>query len=106
MSFLKDKTLIKLCILQQINKADCESYHLVKKLNGLFAFNINNIYPIIYSLFNDGYIETYDVEESGIKEKYYTLSMRGREYFNELDEEFNMMKKSYSKLVEEDKENE
>lgn len=105
MSFLKDKILIRLSILQLIESKDYESYLLVKKLNDLFGFDINNIYPIIYALVNEGYLETYDIENKGKKEKYYTLSIRGKDYYNELNEEFAKINKNFKKLKKEGKQN-
>lgn len=99
MNHLNQKDLIKLCVLHLINKKDYESYHLVKKLNDVFKFKINYIYPIIYRFINEGYIETYDVEENGNKDKYYILSARGKEYYQQTYDEWLYFQDKFNNLV-------
>lgn len=102
MEFFNQRIHRELCLLHLINKQDYESYHLMKKLNDTFNIDINQFYATTHSLVNIGYLESYDVEKNGKKEKHYLLSSRGKDYYEQLIKDWHDFQHAFNLLISEE----
>ena len=80
-----NKGILELVILRQISHNDMYGYELVKKLREYYVdVDISVYYSILRRLHKKELLQCYEIEESkGPKRKYYHLTDRGKEYFQQ-----------------------
>ena len=83
------KGVLELCVLSLLHRADFYGYELVEKISKFINISEGTIYPLLRRFRTEGYVTTY-LEESqeGPPRKYYRLTDRGKEVFEELELEW------------------
>ncbi|NLK44739.1 MAG: PadR family transcriptional regulator [Tissierellia bacterium] len=83
------KGVLELCVLSLLNRKDFYGYELVDHISKYINISEGTIYPLLRRFRSEGYVTTY-LEESqeGPPRKYYKLTDRGKEAFEELDIEW------------------
>ncbi len=83
------KGVFELCVLSLLNRKDFYGYELVDHISKYINISEGTIYPLLRRFRSEGYVTTY-LEESqeGPPRKYYKLTDRGKEAFEELDIEW------------------
>lgn len=83
------KGVLELCVLSLLHRADFYGYELVEKISKFINISEGTIYPLLRRFRTEGYVTTY-LEESqeGPPRKYYKLTDRGKEVFEELELEW------------------
>lgn len=79
------KGVLELCVLSLLDRRDHYGYELVEKISKFINISEGTIYPLLRKLRTEGYVSTY-LEESqeGPPRKYYKLTEKGKEVFEEL----------------------
>lgn len=79
------KGVLELCVLSLLDRKDFYGYELVEKISQYINISEGTIYPLLRRFRTEGYVSTY-LEESqeGPPRKYYKLTNRGKEVFEEL----------------------
>ncbi|MFA8437758.1 PadR family transcriptional regulator [Pueribacillus sp. YX66] len=96
------KGVLELCVLVLISKRDQYGYELVQNISKRIDVAEGTIYPLLRRLTKEGYFTTYLAESSeGPSRKYYSLTDKGRQYMDELIEQWKMFSKSVNELIEE-----
>lgn len=83
------KGVLELCVLSLLHRRDFYGYELVEHISQYINISEGTIYPLLRKFRTEGYVTTY-LEESqeGPPRKYYELTKRGREVFEELEIEW------------------
>lgn len=83
------KGVLELCVLSLLLKRDFYGYELVEHISEYISISEGTIYPLLRKFRNEGYVTNY-LEESqeGPPRKYYTLTPRGKEAYEQLDLEW------------------
>lgn len=83
------KGVLELCVLSLLDRRDFYGYELVEHISEFINISEGTIYPLLRKFRTEGYVTNY-LEESqeGPPRKYYRLTERGEEVFEELSIEW------------------
>lgn len=83
------KGVLELCVLSLLDRRDFYGYELVEHISEYISISEGTIYPLLRKFRNEGYVTNY-LEESqeGPPRKYYKLTSRGKEVYEQLDLEW------------------
>lgn len=96
------KGALELCVLSQLVRGDKYGYELTEKISGKMSIASGTLYPILRKLKEDDYVTTYLVEsESGPARKYYQLTGKGKQYQNDVYQEWKSFIGAVYQLIEE-----
>lgn len=83
------KGALELCVLSQLVTGDKYGYELTDRISVEMSIAGGTLYPILRKLKEDDYVTTYLVEsESGPARKYYQLTDKGKQYQENLKQEW------------------
>ncbi|WP_040379229.1 PadR family transcriptional regulator [Dethiobacter alkaliphilus] len=92
-----DKSLMTgsttMLILKLLETGDMYGYQMIdeleKRSENVFTLKAGTLYPILHTLEQQGLVESYEgVSDSGRARKYYHITKRGKEYFQEKNSEW------------------
>ena len=95
----------EMLVLYLLSKEDLYGYQITQafaqKSNGVYTMLEGSLYPILYKLTEAGYISDY-TKPAGKRRvrRYYHLEEKGREYYNEIIAEYDMITESISKILD------
>lgn len=95
----------ELLVLHLLQSHDYYGYEITqefsKKSDGEYTILEGSLYPILYRLVDEGYISDY-TETVGKRRvrKYYHLEDKGREYYNEVLNEYTTVTKAIFKILD------
>lgn len=96
------KGVLELCVLVLISKEDQYGYELVQNISQRIDIAEGTIYPLLRRLTKEGYFTTYLAESSeGPSRKYYSITEKGKQYMEQLVEEWKSFSKSVNEFIEE-----
>lgn len=82
---------LNILVLLLIQRKDMYGYAVIKEMEikskGTFTMNEGELYPVLHSLENKGFLESYWKDEDDIEKKYYRLTRKGREHLKTKAEE-------------------
>ena len=83
------KGVLELCVLSLLNRRDFYGYELVEHISEYISISEGTIYPLLRKFRNEGYVTNYLQEsQEGPPRKYYKLTPRGKEVYEQLDLEW------------------
>ena len=83
------KGVLELCVLSLLQKRDFYGYELVEHISEYISISEGTIYPLLRKFRNEGYVTNYLQEsQEGPPRKYYKLTPRGKEVYEQLDLEW------------------
>ena len=83
------KGVLELCVLSLLSRRDFYGYELVDHISKYINISEGTIYPLLRRFRSEGYVTTYLKEsQEEPPRKYYKLTDRGKEAFEELDIEW------------------
>ncbi|MCM2535804.1 PadR family transcriptional regulator [Neobacillus pocheonensis] len=96
------KGALELCVLVYTLKKDRYGYELVHSISDKIQIAEGTVYPLLRRLTNEGYFATYLSEsKEGPPRKYYQLTKSGREYLDQLVQEWQQFSQSVNEIIEE-----
>jgi len=94
------KGVLELCILVILDKKDCYGYELVQTVSRHIAISEGSVYPLLRRLTKEEYFTTYLQESTeGPPRKYYSLTVKGKTYLNQLIEEWNEFSTGVNQII-------
>jgi DNA-binding PadR family transcriptional regulator len=104
---MKNKELLKgstsTLVLSVINSEDMYGYKIIKELEArsekVFCLKEGTLYPILHSLEESGYVESYWVDVENKKRKYYHITRKGKSALKEKKEEWNAYSTAVGKVL-------
>lgn len=102
---LKGSTTI--LILSLLNKKDMYGYEMIKEIEiksrNVFSFKEGTLYPILHTLENENYIESYwDSSQGSRKRKYYKITAIGKKLLSEKEKEWKLFSSTVNSVLWED----
>lgn len=99
---LKGSTTV--LILSILNRKDMYGYEMIKEIDlrskGIFSFKEGTLYPILHSLENENYIESYwDTSNGGRKRKYYKITNSGKKILLEKESEWKLFSETVNSVL-------
>lgn len=83
------KGVLELCVLSLLNRKDFYGYELVDHISNFINISEGTIYPLLRRFRKEGYVTSYLQEsQEGPPRKYYKLTNRGREVYEDLEVEW------------------
>ncbi len=96
------KGVLELCVLVLLDKRDRYGYELVQKISDRIEISEGSVYPLLRRLTKEEYFTTYLKESTeGPSRKYYKLTEKGREYLNDLVNEWREFSNAVNQLIKE-----
>ena len=94
------KGALELCVLAIVEKQDCYGYELTEKISQYIDISEGSIYTLLRRLTKEIYFTTYLVETTeGPSRKYYHLTDKGKDYLDELREQWHKFSKGVNDLL-------
>lgn len=91
-------------VLSVLASEDMYGYKIVKELEArsekAFLLKEGTLYPLLHSLEEGGYVESYWVDMETKKRKYYHITRKGKSLLKEKKEEFKEYTRVVSKVLE------
>ncbi len=102
---LKGSTTV--LILSLLNKKDMYGYEMIKEIEiksrNVFSFKEGTLYPILHTLENENYIESYwDSSQGSRKRKYYKITAIGKKLLSEKEKEWKLFSSTVNSVLWED----
>lgn len=83
------KGVLELCVLSLLDRKDFYGYELVEHISNFIDISEGTIYPLLRKFRNEGYVTNYLQEsQEGPPRKYYKLTKRGKDVFENLEIEW------------------
>lgn len=94
------KGVLELCVLSLLKRKDYYGYELVEHISNFIDISEGTIYPLLRKFRNEGYVTNYLQEsQEGPPRKYYTLTDRGKEVFEDLEVEWESFIESVNNIL-------
>lgn len=101
------KGVLELIVLSIISQKDIYGYELVQEISEIMDVNEGTIYPLLKRLTNENHCSTYYKESlEGPARKYYTITKKGIERYNELINSWRDFNCKVQKFIEKREKNE
>ena len=72
-------------ILKLISEKDMYGYEMIdtlsKRSDNVFELKVGTLYPLLHSMVQSGYLESYNQEANGKLRKYYRITPNGKKYW-------------------------
>ena len=99
---LKGSTTV--LILSLLNRKDMYGYEMIKEMEerskNIFSFKEGTLYPILHSLENESYIESYwDSSNGNRKRKYYKITSAGKKVLLEKEKEWKLFSSTVNNVL-------
>ena len=86
------KGVLELIVLESVRRKDMYGYEMIdtlsKRSNNVFELKVGTLYPLLHSLVQGGYLNSYDQQVNGKLRKYYQITPGGRKYLDRMIEEW------------------
>ncbi|MEI5908476.1 PadR family transcriptional regulator [Bacillus spongiae] len=96
------KGVLELCVLILISKKDQYGYELAQNISKKIQMADGTLYPLLRRLTKEEYVTTYLSESTeGPPRKYYSLTVKGRDYMRKLIDEWRKFSNAVDLFIEE-----
>lgn len=97
------KGVLELCVLVLLEKQDLYGYELIKRITEKIEISEGSIYPILRRILKQELCTSYLKEsQEGPSRKYYRLTSNGKEYLEQLKEEYRTFTNGVESLMKEE----
>ena len=84
--------LLDACVLAVVMREDTYGYKLTQEVKQIMDVSESTLYPVLRRLQKDGYLRTYDKTFQGRNRRYYTVTEKGREQFQQFYDQWKRMR--------------
>lgn len=95
------KGILEICVLHVLRRHDSYGYELVQMLSRYLKTSEGTIYPMMARMKREGLVETYNMSEDTQTRKYYRLTERGQNYYEESKADWNEFSAAVNRFFEE-----
>ncbi len=99
MAFQLGSALMDACVLAVLNKGDTYGYVLTQQVREIMDISESTLYPVLRRLQKDGCLETYDQSFQGRNRRYYKVTEKGKEKYEEYIKEWEEYKIKIDKIL-------
>lgn len=99
MAFQLGSALMDACVLAVLNKGDTYGYVLTQQVREIMDISESTLYPVLRRLQKDGCLETYDQSFQGRNRRYYKVTEKGKEKYEEYIKEWEEYKVKIDKIL-------
>lgn len=90
-------------LLKLLSEKDMYGYEMIdtlaKRSENVFELKVGTLYPLLHSLVQSGYLNSYDQQVNGKLRKYYQITPSGRKHLNKMIEEWNAYAKAVGVMI-------
>lgn len=99
MAFQLGSALMDACVLAVLNRGDTYGYVLTQQVREIMDISESTLYPVLRRLQKDGCLETYDQSFQGRNRRYYKVTEKGKEKYEEYIKEWEEYKIKIDKIL-------
>ena len=92
--------LLDACVLAVVMREDTYGYKLTQEVKQIMDVSESTLYPVLRRLQKDGYLRTYDKTFQGRNRRYYTVTEKGREQFQQFYDQWNRMRVKIDEVMD------
>lgn len=92
--------LLDACVLAVVMREDTYGYKLTQEVKQIMDVSESTLYPVLRRLQKDGYLRTYDKTFQGRNRRYYTVTEKGREQFQQFYDQWKRMRVKIDKVMD------
>lgn len=90
-------------LLKLLSEKDMYGYEMIDTLSmrseQVFELKVGTLYPLLHSLVQNGYLNTYDQQVNGKLRKYYQITSSGRRYLDKMIKEWNTYANAIGRMI-------
>ena len=102
-----DKSLVSgsttMLVLKLLEEKDMYGYEMIdtlsKRSDNVFELKVGTLYPLLHSMVQSGYLESYNQEANGKLRKYYRITPNGKKYLEKMIEEWNAYRNAMNDVL-------
>ena len=92
--------LLDACVLAVVMREDTYGYKLTQEVKQIMDVSESTLYPVLLRLQKDGYLRTYDKTFQGRNRRYYTVTEKGREQFQQFYDQWKRMRVKIDEVMD------
>ena len=92
--------LLDACVLAVVMREDTYGYKLTHEVKQIMDVSESTLYPVLRRLQKDGYLRTYDKTFQGRNRRYYTVTEKGREQFQQFYDQWKRMRVKIDEVMD------
>lgn len=92
--------LLDACVLAVVMREDTYGYKLTQEVKQIMDVSESTLYPVLRRLQKDGYLRTYDKTFQGRNRRYYTVTEKGREQFQQFYGQWKRMRVKIDEVMD------
>ena len=92
--------LLDACVLAVVMREDTYGYKLTQEAKQIMDVSESTLYPVLRRLQKDGYLRTYDKTFQGRNRRYYTVTEKGREQFQQFYDQWKRMRVKIDEVMD------
>ena len=92
--------LLDACVLAVVMREDTYGYKLTQEVKQIMDVSESTLYPVLRRLQKDGYLRTYDKTFQGRNRRYYTVTEKGREQFQQFYDQWKRMRVKIDEVMD------
>lgn len=92
--------LLDACVLAVVMREDTYGYKLTQEVKQIMDVSESTLYPVLRRLQKDGYLRTYDKTFQGRNRRYYTVTKKGREQFQQFYDQWKRMRVKIDEVMD------
>lgn len=92
--------LLDACVLAVVIREDTYGYKLTQEVKQIMDVSESTLYPVLRRLQKDGYLRTYDKTFQGRNRRYYTVTEKGREQFQQFYDQWKRMRVKIDEVMD------
>ena len=92
--------LLNACVLAVVMREDTYGYKLTQEVKQIMDVSESTLYPVLRRLQKDGYLRTYDKTFQGRNRRYYTVTEKGREQFQQFYDQWKRMRVKIDEVMD------
>ena len=92
--------LLDACALAVVMREDTYGYKLTQEVKQIMDVSESTLYPVLRRLQKDGYLRTYDKTFQGRNRRYYTVTEKGREQFQQFYDQWKRMRVKIDEVMD------
>ena len=92
--------LLDACVLAVVMREDTYGYKLTQEVKQIMDVSESTLYPVLRRLQKDGYLRTCDKTFQGRNRRYYTVTEKGREQFQQFYDQWKRMRVKIDEVMD------
>ena len=92
--------LLNACVLAVVMREDTYGYKLTQEVKQIMDVSESTLYPVLRRLQKDGYLRPYDKTFQGRNRRYYTVTEKGREQFQQFYDQWKRMRVKIDEVMD------